>query len=619
MSLFNMLGPFSSPSTHPGSGPHEAGNVAVQTVRQETAYRSRTLSPSIFNLVNPEPAQAHSSLLSNATPPQATTLPRPIRPRPRMRPPPADFFPPASSNPPVPPPPALALASPFHQPAGWFQFPSTPTRTGPIGPGLDNYHPIAPLSLPNSPLPLRHHYPAPLIDFVAPLPPQEVVPIAPPTMRAGPPINPGPHSARKATDIIPSTPKARLGSPASTLILTDTESTPATPILAPKAKSVPKTSKSLRRQPGLSEVEFDKLLSGGPGSRTGKSYTLDEDLAIATYLADPQYPERRIQAEQKTPKGIVPQVYSQMSKAVFKQSRDPGALQVRYMTVLRAKFRLIEKLENATGGNGDADYAIDDPEQAILEKLGIRLDRAAQRNKGQNMTAAEYYAWIKDPQDGLYAKLSDLLSRNVSVIRKTQFRSGIVSPDSKPSAIAGLDDPNNDIIDLDPDQPTPDSRKSKANQGKVTPAAGLAFLDEARAYHSSRAETEKDRLALEHRRFEIELANEARMEQRLKLEQERVAIMRSEQVHAKEIATKAHELEVERLALAREREFDRKRKTDIDELDRERTHKRHHREAATTTAVQISGDKDDRFTKELRDASQAHIMLMFEQVRDLLD
>lgn len=161
------------------------------------------------------------------------------------------------------------------------------------------------------------------------------------------------------------------------------------------------------------------------------------------------------------------------------------------------------------------------------------------------------------------------------------------------------------------------NRKPKAEDSEFTAASGLAFIRETQSYHAARAETDRRRLELETDRFKLEQGNEARAEKRMQHEQERLELMRSEQAHMVTIARDSHDLELARLDLTRERNQDLKRKAELDELDRLRTHKRLRAETTTNMALQIQADKDDRFSEKLKEASQNHILAMFAQAREL--
>lgn len=89
-------------------------------------------------------------------------------------------------------------------------------------------------------------------------------------------------------------------------------------------------------------------------------------------------------------------------------SRDAKSLFERW-GIIKRTYTVVRQLENATGGDGVADFVSSDPEQTLLEKLGRRLDRASRRGMQiHNLKVSEYHAWVKDPVNGLYAILSDV-------------------------------------------------------------------------------------------------------------------------------------------------------------------------------------------------------------------
>jgi hypothetical protein len=91
----------------------------------------------------------------------------------------------------------------------------------------------------------------------------------------------------------------------------------------------------------------------------------------------------------------------------FLGSRDAKSLFTRW-GIIKKTFSVVHRLENATGGDGVADYVTDNPDQTLLEKLGERLKVAATRMHIENLKAPEYHAWVEDPVNGLYAILAGL-------------------------------------------------------------------------------------------------------------------------------------------------------------------------------------------------------------------
>jgi hypothetical protein len=255
------------------------------------------------------------------------------------------------------------------------------------------------------------------------------------------------------------------------------------------------------------------------------------------------------------------------------------------------------------------------------------------------------------------------LGDDVSVVRAHQYRSGAISPapessildisddsdvqsatsDSpgSPKPVANDDEPKlTTVVHIDseassragsatptcatsttPPRPAHKSRHGeKRSHGKHAPLSasfGLDFIRQTQSYQEARAEVDRQRLEVEQGRFRLEQANEERAEQRLQLERERIELTREEQRSVAKIADASHGLEVARLELARERNQDLKRKAELDEIDRLRTHKRLRAENITNTALQIQADKDDRYDVQLRKASQDHILAMFAQAREV--
>lgn len=166
-------------------------------------------------------------------------------------------------------------------------------------------------------------------------------------------------------------------------------------------------------------------------------------------------------------------------------------------------------------------------------------------------------------------------------------------------------------------EPRKHSRKSHRENSQFSPGSALAFVRETQAYHTARAETDRRRLELEESRFRLEQSSERRAEQRVQQEYQRLELMREEHRSVTAIARDSHELELARLELARDRNEDLKRRTELDELDRLRTHKRLRAETITHTALQIQADKDNRYNEELKEASQRHILTLFAKAAEL--
>ncbi|QRV94426.1 hypothetical protein RhiJN_22444 [Ceratobasidium sp. AG-Ba] len=431
-----------------------------------------------------------------------------------------------------------------------------------------------------------------------------------------------------------------------------------------QAATKSKGAKSLAPVVVPTEEECVVLLTQG---RKGKSYAFWEDFRIVCWLYDPDHPDRAEQLTTKPPKAKYPPLFDQMSTECFHGAREGAALFGRW-GVIKKQFAVIERLESATGGNGVADYASDNPEQSIIEKLGERM--TASRFQLEGLKAPEYYVWIKDPVNGMFATLSQHLRGDISLVRKQRFRSGAISPPPEDlarhtalseSVLDISDDSDTHSVDrqspawsvgrehrglplviLDssssagdglagaPDTPTTPStpstparrchrrerRSTTEKSNKFSASFGADFLQQAQEYQNARTKTDQARLALERDRLEIEQGNERRAEQRLELEKERLAVMREEHQALADMARENHELEVARLELARERNNDLKRKAELDELDRLRTHKRLKAQDVTQSALTIQGDAKGGFDEGVREASRGYLMSMFQHSRE---
>lgn len=238
------------------------------------------------------------------------------------------------------------------------------------------------------------------------------------------------------------------------------------------------------------------------------------------------------------------------------------------------------------------------------------------------------------------------MESKVSVVRQKAFHSGSVSPERAPRDLLELTDDEEEppapaepprtkqshsrsragSCSPFPDDATPVCAPSRSNQSGAkanpprkdafTPATGFAFMRETQAYHTARAETDRQRLALEERRFQLEQANEKRAEQRVEQENQRIAILREEHQSVRSIAQDSHRLELARLDLARDRNQDLKRKLELDELDRLRTHKRLEVEMVTNMALTIQATEGEKYSRVLRQASEGHILALFNRARE---
>lgn len=645
-----------SPSIHP-----EISNLINPQPADSTTARSHPTSC-------PPTLRVDARLPENILVPPAPLgiqHPRP-RPRPRMRPVPQS------------PPQVLGQhsnlvagsASPFRDPSLWFQLPATPTaysthalpRSSPAwglsSPGYPAQDWMRHLPPPNSPSPasnaigsgLRPLHPdpshsdkSPSLPRVGPPPVQPRLaprPVSPAVLPGNLPAAPHILVAEPADPaaLVPAPPRMptdlgggqadREGTP-STIVISDTDSVVPSPTNMSRRQGV-NGNRALRRSDAMTEPEMLRELLAG---RKRKQYQPWEDLRLVRYLTDPEHEGRMTQAQLKVKKGCVPKVFEQASHDAFMGAREPKSLHDRW-GIIKKTFAVVHRLETATGGNGDADHANEDSNQTMLEKLGSRLHSASKHMRIENLTPKDYLFWVEDSVDGLYALLADSLSNDVSVVRQHQYRSGAISPTLSP-AVLDLDKDDDSVVVLD-DEPAlaPDSRKdsaasppplrsahrrdrkTKTDDPEFTVASGLAFIRETQSYHAARAETDRRRLELESDRFKLEQANEQRAEQRLRHEQERIELLRAEQVHLAAVAQDSHQLELARLDLARERNQDLKRRAELDELDRLRTHKRLRAETITNTALQIQADKDDRYSMKLKEASQEHILALFAQARE---